>query len=138
MVSNMDQDFAVTVAAGTLRQSLRPDVTFAHQWTDAGVAVEATFTGAHLLHLSVAACVLNDLYRESATSGVHLDGVCVKAWGGFDPQTWQSTGISYSVEVDSPADTAAVDALVRVVDDVAEIPRAVRATANVTHARRSG
>ncbi|HEX2283034.1 MAG TPA: hypothetical protein VHG52_14845, partial [Thermomicrobiales bacterium] len=100
----MNYDFEVTAAAGTLRQSLRPDVTFPHHWTEAGVAVETKFTGAHLLHLSIAACVLNDLYREASGSEVQLNGVCVKAWGGFDTTTWQSTGILYSVEVDSAAD----------------------------------
>ena len=127
----MSGDFAVTAAAGTFRNSLRPDVTFAHQWTPAGVAVEATFTGAHLLHLSIAACVLNDLYREASGRGVQLDGVRVKAWGGFDTTTWQSTGIRYSVEMDSSADDTAIKALLDRVDQVAEIPRAVRASAEV-------
>ena len=127
----MQQDFAVTAAAGTLRQSVRADVTFPHQWTDAGVAVEAQFTGAHLLHLSIAACVLNDLYREATAQGLQLDGVRVSAGGGFDPATWQSTGIRYSVEVVSAAEPSVIDELVRRVDDVAEIPRAVRTTAEV-------
>lgn len=128
----MSSDFSVTVGAGTLREGVQADATFAHQWTDEGVAVETKFTGAHLLHLSVAGCVLNDLYREAASRGVQLDGVRVSASGGFDPDTWQSTGIRYVVEVDSPADNGEIDDLVRFVDDIAEIPRAVRATAEVT------
>jgi hypothetical protein len=36
------------------------------------VTVRADFTGAHLLHLAVAGCVLNDLYREAAGLGVEL------------------------------------------------------------------
>ena len=131
----MDHDFEVTAAAGTLRQSVRPEVTFPHQWTEAGVAVEAKFTGAHLLHLSIAACILNDLYREALGSGVQLDGVRVTAWGGFDSATWQSTGISYSVEVDSAAIDGAVAGLVQLVDEIAEIPRAVRSTAEVNRTR---
>lgn len=131
----MDHDFEVTAAAGTLRQSLRPDVTFPHTWTEAGVAVESKFTGAHLLHLSVAACVLNDVYREASGSGVQLQGVRVKAWGGFDTTTWQSTGIFYSVEVDSAAADSVITELVRLVDEVAEIPRAVRTTTAVERIR---
>ena len=127
----MTQDFRVTAAAGTLRESVRADVTFPHQWTDAGVGVEVTFTGAHLLHLSIAACVLNDLYREAAGRDLQLDGVRVTAWGGFDTQTWQSTGIRYSVAVDSAAEDAVINELVRLVDEVAEIPRAVRGPAEV-------
>jgi anti-sigma factor RsiW len=75
--------------------------------------------------------VLNDLYREAAASGVTLDGVRVTAEGGFDTGTWTSTGIAYAVEVDSPAPAAEVDRLLARVDDVAEIPRAVRAGAPV-------
>lgn len=131
----MSSDFSVTVAAGTLRDSVQAEATFAHQWTDGGVAVETKFTGAHLLHLSVAACVLNDLYREAAARGLQLDGVRVSASGGFDQETWQSTGIGYVVEVDSPAGKVEVDELIRVVDEIAEIPRAVRATAEVERDR---
>lgn len=128
----MNNDFPVTVAAGGLRDSLQADATFPHQWTDAGVAVATKFTGAHLLHLSVAACVLNDLYREAAAQGLELDGVRVTAAGGFDTTTWHSTGIRYSVEVVSDADAAEIDELIRFVDDVAEIPRAVRSPAQVS------
>lgn len=90
-----------------------------------------TFTGAHLLHASVAACVLNDLYREAAGLGVQLDGVRVRADGGFS-DSWSSTGIDYTVEVDSPADAATVAELLALVDTVAEIPRALRRGAVVT------
>ena len=92
--------------------------------------VSADFTGAHLLHLSVAACVLNDLYREADKRGVILDGVRVTASGGFSDD-WASTGITYRVDVDSPAEVAVVDELVALVDEIAEIPRAVRAGAGV-------
>jgi hypothetical protein len=89
------------------------------------VSVEANFTGAHLVHLAVAGCVLNDLCREAAGLGVQLDGVRVSAAGGFD-RDWHSTGIDYTVELDSAAEPARLAELLTVVDDVAEIPRAVR------------
>jgi hypothetical protein len=58
-------------------------------------------------------------------------GVRVTAAGGFDTATWQSTGIDYSIEVssDGPADQLAH--LLEVVDQVAEIPHAIRAGATV-------
>lgn len=127
----MDDQFAVTAAAGTFLPTVRADVTFPHKWTPAGVAVEAPFTGAHLLHLATAACVLNDLYREAQSAAIELDGVRVTASGGFDTATWRSTGIRYRVEVDSPAGAEAVAALVATVDRVAEIPRALRAGTEV-------
>lgn len=123
--------YAVSVAAGSLRGSLRADAAFPHKWTTEGVVVETAFTGAHLMHLAVAACVLNDLYREAAKSGVELQGVRVDADGDFDPQTWQSNGVAYRVQLDSTAATADLDELLRTVDDVAEIPRAMRAGVDV-------
>ena len=127
----MDEQFTVTAAAGTLRSTVEADVTFPHRWTAEGVAVHAQFTGAHLLHLATAACVLNDLYREAEVAGVALDGVRVAASGSFDTTTSQSTGISYSVEIDSAASDAAVADLIASVDAVAEIPRALRAGTEV-------
>jgi len=103
---------------------------FGHRWTDGGVDVEADFTGAHLLHAGVAACILNDLYREAAALGLSLDGVRVVAVGGFDTD-WASTGVNYRVEIDSPADGASKRELLRTVDRVAEIPRALRAGTTV-------
>ena len=52
----------------------------------AASAVEATFSGAHLLHLAAAGCVLNDIYREAATLDIQIDGLRVSAAGGFDTE----------------------------------------------------
>jgi anti-sigma factor RsiW len=62
---------------------------------------------------------------------VALGGVRVTATGGFDTKTWQSTGIGYRVEVSSDAPAPDVARLLEVVDEVAEIPRAIRAGAVV-------
>ncbi len=130
----MGTRFEVAVGAGTLMSASEAAVHFPHRWTPGGVTVEADFTGGHLLHLAAAGCVLNDLYREAATLGIGLQGVRVTVAGGFDTATWRSTGIDYSVEVrsDAPADELAH--LLEVVDDVAEIPRAIRAGAAVRRA----
>jgi hypothetical protein len=123
--------FEVVVGAGTLRPQGEQGMRLPHRWTPEGVTMRTDFTGAHLLHLAVAGCVLNDLYREAVTLGIDLAGVRVSAAGGFDTQTWQSSGIDYSVELDSPAPTDQLDRLLRVVDEVAEIPHAIRAGAPV-------
>jgi uncharacterized OsmC-like protein len=127
----MDDRYHVAVAAGALRSESAATVRFPHRWTSAGVTVDGAFTGAHLLHLAIAGCVLNDLYREAATVGIELDGVRVSAEGGFDTDTWISTGISYSVEISSDASSEELGRLLATVDDIAEIPRAVRAGATV-------
>jgi uncharacterized OsmC-like protein len=127
----MDNRFEVVVSAGTMRSASGSGVNFPHRWTPEGVTVEADFTGGHLLHLAAAGCVLNDVYREAASLGIELMGVRVSAAGEFDAGTWKSTGISYSVEVSSAAAADELARLLAVVDEVAEIPRAIRAGAIV-------
>ena len=121
--------FGVRATAGSLRDA--EGVALQHSWTEEGVVAAPVTNGAHVLHLSVALCVLNDTYREADKLGLTLDGVAVEADGGFDGE-WRSTGIRYAVTVESPAPTEEVAHLQSVVDEVAEIPRAVRAGAPVT------
>jgi hypothetical protein len=128
-------DFAVTASAGTLRAGASAGWTVPHQWTPEGVLVAGEGNGAAVLHLSVALCVLNDTFREAETMGVPVTGVRVGAGGTFDTETWVSRGITYAVEIDSPASPEEVDRVVARVDDVAEIPRALRAGASVERAR---
>jgi OsmC-like protein len=123
--------FEVVVAAGSMKSTDSAAVRFPHRWTPGGVTVEADFTGGHLLHLAAAGCVLNDVYREAASLGIGLPGVRVTAAGGFDTATWQSTGIGYSVEASSDAPPDQLAHLLEVVDQVAEIPQAIRTGATV-------
>ncbi len=60
-----------------------------------------------------------------------MTGVRVTAAGGFDAATWQSIGIDYSVDVSSDAPADRLAHLLAVVDQVAEIPQAIRAGATV-------
>jgi uncharacterized OsmC-like protein len=132
----MDDRFEVVVGAGTLRSAPERVVSFPHRWTPGGVTVAADFTGAHLLHLAAAGCVLNDVYREADALGIELNGVRVSAAGSFDTTTWSSAGISYAVEVSSGASPGEIAHLLEVVDAVAEIPRAIRAGAPVERVGR--
>ncbi|GAB2736106.1 OsmC family protein [Nocardioides pakistanensis] len=124
--------YGVRATAGTLRAA--EGVVLPHAWTDEGVVAAPASNGAQLLHLSVALCVLNDTYREARSRGIELNGIAVEADGGFDEE-WHSTGVEYSVSIDSPASADDLARLSAVVDEVAEIPRAIRAGAAVT--RRS-
>lgn len=116
--------FEVRAASGSLRSST--DLVVAHVWTAEGIVAGPATNGAQLLHLSVAVCVLNDIYREAQRLGIDITGVAVVADGGFDSD-WRTTGIRYSVEVDSPAPGDEIDQLIAVVDQLAEIPRVIRA-----------
>jgi uncharacterized OsmC-like protein len=124
--------FGVRAAAGTLRG--RDGVVFKHAWTEHGVTDAPAANGGQLLHLSVALCVLNDTYREAERLGIQVDGVAVEADGGFDEE-WRSTGIEYSVTVESQAGEEKLFQLGAAVDEVAEIPRVIRAGASVTRRR---
>jgi OsmC-like protein len=119
----------VRASAGSLRGS--DGVVLHHTWTEEGVVAAPATNGGQLLHLSVALCVLNDTYREAERLGIDLDGVAVEADGGFD-DAWRSIGIEYSVTLDSRASADDLARLAATVDEVAEIPRAIRAGGSVT------
>jgi putative redox protein len=84
------------------------------------------FNGGELLHLAVAGCVSNDLFREAARRGIELSRVVITANGGYDGQPAASTGIAYSVEVEGRAAEADLRSLVSYVDEIAEIPNSLR------------
>jgi hypothetical protein len=131
----MADDFPVRLSAGSLLATDAEGWLVPHVWTEQGVRVEAAPNGAGVLHVAVALCVLNDLFREGQALGVPVSGVRVGARGDFDTETWVSLGVTYSVEVDSPASGDEVAALVARVDEVAEIPRVLRAGLSVERAR---
>jgi OsmC-like protein len=123
----MAEDFAVTLTAGSLRADPATGWLVPHRWSDAGVVIQTVPNGAGVLHVAVALCVLNDTFREAIERGVEVAGVRVSARGEFDQETWQSNGVTYAVEVDSPASVDDVASLLAQVDRVAEVPRALRA-----------
>ena len=122
----------VRASAGSLRAS--DGVVLPHTWTAEGVVAGPAANGAQLLHLSVALCVLNDTYREAERLGLEVDGVAVEADGRFDDE-WRSTGIEYSVTLDSRSGAVEQADLLAAVEEVAEIPRALRAGAPVARNR---
>ncbi|MGA8248632.1 MAG: OsmC family protein [Nocardioides sp.] len=124
-------DFRVVLTAGSLRADPSAGWLVPHRWTDAGVVIQAQPNGAGMLHAAVALCVLNDTYREAIARGVEVVGVRVSARGEFDEETWESTGVTYAVEVDSTGSAADVSSLLAQVDRVAEVPRALRAGMSV-------
>ena len=84
------------------------------------------FNGGQLLHLAVAGCVSNDLFREAATRDLVLTRVVVRVDGDYAGEPAVSTGIRYSVEVEGQASDDDLRALVTHVDEIAEIPNSLR------------
>jgi uncharacterized OsmC-like protein len=93
------------------------------------------FNGGELLHLAVAGCISNDLFREAALRGIHLTTIVVRVDGNYEGDPAISTGISYSVELDGNAPEPELQALIDYVDAIAEIPNSLR---NATAVRLSG
>ena len=84
------------------------------------------FNGGELLHLAVAGCVSNDLFREAAAKGISLTSVRIVARGDFGGNPAFSQGIEYEVEIRGRASESQLQALVREVDAIAEIPISLR------------
>jgi hypothetical protein len=130
----MADAFQVTLSAGSLRADPASGWLVPHAWSDAGVVIQTVPNGAGVLHVAVALCVLNDTFREAIEAQVPVAGVKVSARGEFDEETWQSSGVTYTVEIDSTADAEGVAALLSRVDEVAEVPRALRVGMTVERA----
>ncbi len=96
------------------------------------------FNGGQLLHLAVAGCISNDLFREAAARDITLSRVRVIVDGDFEGQPAVSGGITYLVEIDGDAPRAELEALVELVDRIAEIPNSLRRGTPVTLDKRSG
>jgi putative redox protein len=84
------------------------------------------FNGGQLLHLAVAGCISNDLFREADRLHIQLTRVVVKVDGGYDGDPAVSTGITYSVELAGDATDEELRSLVDRVDAIAEIPNSLR------------
>ncbi len=81
------------------------------------------FNGGQLLYLAVAGCISNDLFREAPRFGVELESVRVTVDGDFSGEPAVSGPVAYDVELRGSGD---LEALVREVDRIAEIPNSLR------------
>jgi putative redox protein len=89
------------------------------------------FNGGQLLYLAIAACVSNDLFREAAARDIELDRVAVDVSGSFDGEPAVSGEVVYRVTVSGAAPREELEALVTIVDTIAEIPNSLRAGTSV-------
>lgn len=123
-------DYAVKVEmvgpeAGALAVNELPTVAI----NDRGQPKMLTFgalSGAHVLHLAVAVCVYNDMLRDARPRGIHIERLAVTVTGDFTGDPLRSTGIAYTIDVAGDAPEAALRALVKHVERVAEIPDMLR------------
>lgn len=85
----------------------------------------SSVNGGELLFLALATCFCNDVYREAAKRDLVIDRVEVDVNGEFDDDG-VARNIRYRTKIASNAPRDQLADLVRYVDDIAEIHRAVR------------
>jgi len=89
------------------------------------------FNGGQLLYSAIAVCISNDLYREAAALGLRLSRVNLVVDGDWPGRGLPSGPITVDIELEGDGREAQLAELVRIVEDVAEIPNTIRATAPV-------
>ena len=82
--------------------------------------------GGEFLMLALATCYCNDLYREAARLGMHLDAVQVEASAEFTGVGLAASNVRYRASVESSASQEAIVQLLRETDAVAEIHNTLR------------
>lgn len=95
------------------------------------------FSGGQLLYLSIAACISNDLYREGAARGIAVSGVTVDVDGDFPEPGSPSTPVAVEVDLAGDAPAERLRELLDHVVELAEIPRSMRGTTEITVTARS-
>lgn len=83
--------------------------------------------GGEFLMLALATCYCNDLYREAARLQIALMSVEVEAVAEFAGVGLAATNVRYRARVQSPADPARIEQLLRETDAVAEVHNTLRA-----------
>jgi organic hydroperoxide reductase OsmC/OhrA len=86
----------------------------------------SSVNGGEFLMLALATCYCNDLYREAERLGIPIGGAEVEAWADFDGVGLAASNIRYRATVQSSADPALVQRLVRETDAVAEVHNTIR------------
>ena len=86
----------------------------------------SSINGAELLLLSVATCFCNDIYREAAKRGISIQGIDVEATGQFAAEKEPGSNFQYKAHVRSTAPAEEIEALIKYVDEIAEIHQTLR------------
>ena len=88
--------------------------------------------GGELLMLALATCYCNDIYREAAKRGIHVERVEVEVDAEFGAEGEPARGVTYRARVAARAPHEEIQRLMRETDRVAEIQNTLRAPTEVT------
>jgi uncharacterized OsmC-like protein len=92
------------------------------------VGVEV-LSGGHLLHLALAGCVFNNIFRLAGERGITLRDCRITVDGGFTDTA--STGIDYEVEISGSAPAEELEGIVRAAGADSTIANVLRAVTEV-------
>ena len=101
-----------------------------HRAGEAELGVEI-LSGGHLLHLAVAGCVFNSVFRIAEERNIMLRDCRVIADGGFDDGAPRSSGIDYEIELTGTGSADELTALARDADADSTIPNLLRTSTDV-------
>lgn len=87
----------------------------------------SSLNGGELLCAALATCYCNDVYREAARRGLTIRRVEVEVSAEFGGRGEPARQITYRARVESDASAAAIEALLRETDAVAEVQNTLRA-----------
>ena len=82
--------------------------------------------GGELLFLALATCYCNDVYREAAKRGIHVEKVEIEVEGDFGSEGDPARNVTYQARVTARASEADVRELMIYTDRVAEIQNTLR------------
>ena len=91
----------------------------------------SSVNGGEFLMLALATCFCNDVYREAARLGIHVDAVEVEATADFEGVGLAAKNVCYRARIASPAPRDQLEALLRHTDSVAEVQNTIRAGVDV-------
>ena len=86
----------------------------------------SSVNGGEFLLLAIATCFCNDIYREAKRRNISVDAIDIVVTGEFAAEGEPGSNFQYKVEVKSKAPQMEVDALIKYVDEIAEIHNTLR------------
>jgi organic hydroperoxide reductase OsmC/OhrA len=92
----------------------------------------SSVNGGELLFLALATCYCNDIYREAAKRGIHVESVEVEVAGEFGSEGEGATNVRYQAKIAAHASEDVIRSLGSETDRVAEIQNTLRVATPVT------
>jgi organic hydroperoxide reductase OsmC/OhrA len=121
------------ISARVANHADRHDVTLSTEGREQKLAVPSkaagrgsAASGGELMCLALATCYCNDVYREAAARGIVIHEVEVEVEAEFGAAGEPARQVRYHVRISGEEDGAALDALARHTDTVAEVQNTVR------------